>query len=176
MGTHESRRPPRPHSEIISRLAERTQTRRLLLHAPFSLLSLSAKSVATFSLLERINRRLTERESGAWRRKKLRRSSSAASRRRRSPSGSSSIPPAAKSNTSPKVRILSVFCSFVVFVHTFVWFDRRGSSFRVRLADVRSVLNDDGAYDEAASESFPAYNKAQMICLDLPRRMGEVNL
>ncbi|XP_048139750.1 F-actin-capping protein subunit alpha isoform X2 [Rhodamnia argentea] len=40
--------------------------------------------------------------------------------------------------------------------------------------DVRSVLNDDGAYDEAASEAFPTYNKAQMICLDLPRRMGEV--
>lgn len=40
---------------------------------------------------------------------------------------------------------------------------------------MRSVLGDDGAYDEAASEAFPAYNKAHMICLDMPRRMGEVS-
>lgn len=40
--------------------------------------------------------------------------------------------------------------------------------------DVRSVLDDDGAYGEAASEAFPVYNKVQMICLDMPRGMGEV--
>ncbi|XP_030477156.1 F-actin-capping protein subunit alpha [Syzygium oleosum] len=56
------------------------------------------------------------------------------------------------------------------------WFllNSPGGEIQYVAKDVRSVLGDDGAYDEAASEAFPAYNKAQMICLDMPRRMGEV--
>lgn len=40
--------------------------------------------------------------------------------------------------------------------------------------DVRSVLNDDNAYDAAASEAFPLYNKSHMICLNLPGSTADV--
>ncbi|KAI4301760.1 hypothetical protein L6164_035007 [Bauhinia variegata] len=40
--------------------------------------------------------------------------------------------------------------------------------------DVKSILNDDGVYDEASSEAFPLYNKSHMICLQMPDRSGDV--
>ncbi|KAJ4719446.1 F-actin-capping protein subunit alpha [Melia azedarach] len=40
--------------------------------------------------------------------------------------------------------------------------------------DLKAVLNDDEVYDEAASESFPVYNKSHMICLQMPARSGDV--
>ncbi|KAF8007285.1 hypothetical protein BT93_K1325 [Corymbia citriodora subsp. variegata] len=56
------------------------------------------------------------------------------------------------------------------------WFflNSPGGEIQYVAKDVRSVLGDDRAYDEAAAEAFPVYNKAQMICLDMPRGMGEV--
>jgi len=44
------------------------------------------------------------------------------------------------------------------------------------LADLRSVLNDEKVYNEAASEAFPLYNKSHLICLELPNRSGDVSL
>ena len=44
------------------------------------------------------------------------------------------------------------------------------------LADVKAILNDEQLYNEAASESFPLYNKSHMICLEMPGRMGDVSL
>lgn len=147
LGTHSRRRPLiRPHGEIISRLVgphhrTRATGRLSFLPSPRAIRPPPcAKSVAAFSLLERRNRRLGERERGTWRRKKLRRSSSAASRRRRSPSGSSSIPPAAKSNTSPKVPAirsfvhpLSPFASSSVLSFFLLW--RSFRLFRDRAVD-----------------------------------------
>ena len=43
-------------------------------------------------------------------------------------------------------------------------------------ADLRSVLNDEKAYNEAVLEAFPLYNKSHFICLELPDRSGEVSL
>ncbi|KAH8490867.1 hypothetical protein H0E87_023120 [Populus deltoides] len=40
--------------------------------------------------------------------------------------------------------------------------------------DLRSVLNDEKVYNEAASEAFPLYNKSHLICLELPNRSGDV--
>ncbi|RYR02203.1 hypothetical protein Ahy_B06g081015 isoform A [Arachis hypogaea] len=40
--------------------------------------------------------------------------------------------------------------------------------------DVKSILNDDVLFDEAASEAFPVYNKSHLICLPLPNRSGDV--
>ncbi|CAK9157748.1 unnamed protein product [Ilex paraguariensis] len=40
--------------------------------------------------------------------------------------------------------------------------------------DLRSVLSDENVYRMAASEAFPLYNKAHMICLQLPDRSGDV--
>nr|KJB45290.1 hypothetical protein B456_007G300100 [Gossypium raimondii] len=40
--------------------------------------------------------------------------------------------------------------------------------------DLKSVLNNDDVYDEAASEAFPVYNKSHMICLEMPGRFGDV--
>ncbi|PKI74031.1 hypothetical protein CRG98_005509 [Punica granatum] len=40
--------------------------------------------------------------------------------------------------------------------------------------DVRSVLDDDRVYNEAAAEAFPVYNKSHMICLEMPGRTGDV--
>ncbi|KAK6911596.1 F-actin-capping protein subunit alpha [Dillenia turbinata] len=41
--------------------------------------------------------------------------------------------------------------------------------------DVRSVLNDENAYNLAASEAFPIYNKTHMICLEMPERLGDLD-
>ncbi|PON34487.1 F-actin-capping protein subunit alpha [Parasponia andersonii] len=40
--------------------------------------------------------------------------------------------------------------------------------------DVKAILDDDELYQEAASESFPLYNKSHMISLELPDRSGDV--
>ncbi|XP_044468513.1 F-actin-capping protein subunit alpha [Mangifera indica] len=40
--------------------------------------------------------------------------------------------------------------------------------------DLKSVLNDDDVYNEAASESFPIYNKSHMICIQMPAGTGDV--
>lgn len=40
--------------------------------------------------------------------------------------------------------------------------------------DVKAILNDDELYKEAASETFPVYNKSHMICLGMPGRVGDV--
>ncbi|KAF5746730.1 hypothetical protein HS088_TW06G00904 [Tripterygium wilfordii] len=40
--------------------------------------------------------------------------------------------------------------------------------------DLRTVLNDDGVYNEAALDAFPVYNKTHMICLEMPGRIGDV--
>ncbi|KAJ9681881.1 hypothetical protein PVL29_017987 [Vitis rotundifolia] len=40
--------------------------------------------------------------------------------------------------------------------------------------DLRSVLSDEDAYNEAASEAFPLYNKSHMICLEMPGTTGDV--
>uniref|UniRef100_A0A6N2LEI5 F-actin-capping protein subunit alpha n=1 Tax=Salix viminalis TaxID=40686 RepID=A0A6N2LEI5_SALVM len=40
--------------------------------------------------------------------------------------------------------------------------------------DLRSVLNDEKVYNEAASEAFPLYNKSHLIFLELPNRSGDV--
>ncbi|KAM6577862.1 hypothetical protein CsatB_029699 [Cannabis sativa] len=40
--------------------------------------------------------------------------------------------------------------------------------------DVKAILDDDELYEEAASESFPVYNKSHMISLELPDRTGDV--
>ncbi|GAV70636.1 F-actin_cap_A domain-containing protein [Cephalotus follicularis] len=40
--------------------------------------------------------------------------------------------------------------------------------------DLRSVLNDENVYKEAASEAFPLYNKSHLICLELPNNTGDV--
>ncbi|KAG6646641.1 hypothetical protein CIPAW_07G021500 [Carya illinoinensis] len=40
--------------------------------------------------------------------------------------------------------------------------------------DVKAILNDEELYNEAASEAFPLYNKSQMICLEMPGRIGDV--
>lgn len=41
--------------------------------------------------------------------------------------------------------------------------------------DLKSVLNNDDVYDEAASEAFPVYNKSHMICLEMSGRFGDVS-
>ncbi|KAF4357470.1 hypothetical protein G4B88_025639, partial [Cannabis sativa] len=40
--------------------------------------------------------------------------------------------------------------------------------------NVKAILDDDELYEEAASESFPVYNKSHMISLELPDRTGDV--
>ncbi|XP_062084825.1 F-actin-capping protein subunit alpha [Humulus lupulus] len=40
--------------------------------------------------------------------------------------------------------------------------------------DVKAILDDDELYEEAASESFPVYNKSHIISLELPDRTGDV--
>ncbi|XP_050223664.1 F-actin-capping protein subunit alpha [Mercurialis annua] len=40
--------------------------------------------------------------------------------------------------------------------------------------DLRSVLNDERIFNEAADEAFPLYNKSHMICLEFPDRSGDV--
>lgn len=40
--------------------------------------------------------------------------------------------------------------------------------------DLKSVLNDDTVYNEAAQEAFPLYNKSHMICLEFPDRSGDL--
>ncbi|XP_058002823.1 F-actin-capping protein subunit alpha isoform X2 [Hevea brasiliensis] len=40
--------------------------------------------------------------------------------------------------------------------------------------DLRSVLNDERIYNEAAQEAFPLYNKSHIICLEFPDRSGDV--
>ncbi|KAF4364127.1 hypothetical protein F8388_003507 [Cannabis sativa] len=40
--------------------------------------------------------------------------------------------------------------------------------------DVKAILDGDELYEEAASESFPVYNKSHMISLELPDRTGDV--
>lgn len=42
------------------------------------------------------------------------------------------------------------------------------------MEDVKAILDDDELYEEAALESFPLYNKSQMISLELPDRTGDV--
>lgn len=42
-------------------------------------------------------------------------------------------------------------------------------------SDVKAILNDEELYNEAASEAFPLYNKSQMICLEMPGRIGDVS-
>lgn len=41
-------------------------------------------------------------------------------------------------------------------------------------ADVKSILNDENLYNEAASEAFPVYNKTHLISLQMPHRSGDV--
>ncbi|OMP03291.1 WASH complex, F-actin capping protein, alpha subunit [Corchorus olitorius] len=40
--------------------------------------------------------------------------------------------------------------------------------------DLKSVLNADDVYNEAASEAFPVYNKSHMICLGMSGHFGDV--
>ncbi|MCI04460.1 F-actin-capping protein subunit alpha, partial [Trifolium medium] len=40
--------------------------------------------------------------------------------------------------------------------------------------DVKSILNDDGLFNEAASEAFPLYNKSHFIVLPMSDRSGDV--
>ncbi|XP_048236045.1 F-actin-capping protein subunit alpha isoform X2 [Ricinus communis] len=40
--------------------------------------------------------------------------------------------------------------------------------------DLRSVLNDERVYNEAAGDAFPLYNKSHMVCLEFPDRSGDV--
>ncbi|KAK4282780.1 hypothetical protein QN277_014114 [Acacia crassicarpa] len=40
--------------------------------------------------------------------------------------------------------------------------------------DVKSILNDDDVYHEAALEAFSLYNKSHMISLEMPDRSGDV--
>ncbi|XP_027351132.1 F-actin-capping protein subunit alpha-2-like [Abrus precatorius] len=40
--------------------------------------------------------------------------------------------------------------------------------------DVKSILNNDDLYNEAASEAFPFYNKSHLISLQMPTRSGDV--
>lgn len=40
--------------------------------------------------------------------------------------------------------------------------------------DLKSVLNDERVYNEAAQEAFPLYNKSHLISLELPDRSGDV--
>ncbi|KAE9598139.1 putative F-actin-capping protein subunit alpha [Lupinus albus] len=40
--------------------------------------------------------------------------------------------------------------------------------------DVKSILNDDDLYNQAASEAFPVYNKSHFISLPMPDRSGDV--
>ncbi|KAJ8772034.1 hypothetical protein K2173_027211 [Erythroxylum novogranatense] len=42
--------------------------------------------------------------------------------------------------------------------------------------DLRSILDDDRVYKEAALEAFPLYNKSHLICLELPDRTSDVLL
>lgn len=42
--------------------------------------------------------------------------------------------------------------------------------------DVKSILNDDDLYHEAASEAFSLYNKSHMISLEMPNRSGDVSI
>lgn len=40
--------------------------------------------------------------------------------------------------------------------------------------DVKSILNNDDLYKEAASEAFPYYNKSHLISIPMPNRSGDV--
>ncbi|KAK7284378.1 hypothetical protein RJT34_19123 [Clitoria ternatea] len=40
--------------------------------------------------------------------------------------------------------------------------------------DVKSILNNDDLYNEAASDAFPVYNKSHLISLQMPDRSGDV--
>ncbi|KAJ8752507.1 hypothetical protein K2173_004795 [Erythroxylum novogranatense] len=42
--------------------------------------------------------------------------------------------------------------------------------------DLKSILNDERAYEEAALEAFPLYNKSHLICLQFPDRTADVLL
>ncbi|KAM3392046.1 hypothetical protein ACQJBY_013276 [Aegilops geniculata] len=40
--------------------------------------------------------------------------------------------------------------------------------------DVRALLGDDAAYEAAAAEAYPEYNKTQLLSLQLPDRSGDI--
>ncbi|KAM3371869.1 hypothetical protein ACQJBY_018987 [Aegilops geniculata] len=40
--------------------------------------------------------------------------------------------------------------------------------------DVRALLGDDAAYEAAAAEAYPEYNKTQLVSLELPDRSGDI--
>jgi capping protein alpha len=44
----------------------------------------------------------------------------------------------------------------------------------VSSSDVKSILNDDNLFNEAASEAFPLYNKSHFIVLSMSDRSGDV--
>ncbi|KAF7006829.1 hypothetical protein CFC21_021833 [Triticum aestivum] len=41
-------------------------------------------------------------------------------------------------------------------------------------ADVRALLGDDAAYEAAAAEAYPEYNKTHLVSLELPDRSGDI--
>ncbi|KAI5022591.1 hypothetical protein ZWY2020_059321 [Hordeum vulgare] len=40
--------------------------------------------------------------------------------------------------------------------------------------DVRALLGDDAAYEAAAAEAYPEYNKTHLVSLELPDRSGDM--
>ncbi|KAJ1417140.1 F-actin-capping protein subunit alpha [Sesbania bispinosa] len=51
---------------------------------------------------------------------------------------------------------------------------QHGTSIWNLAADVKSILNDEDLFNEAASEAFPFYNKSHLICLQMPNRSGDL--
>lgn len=71
-----------------------------------------------------------------------------------------------------RIRLWSACISSFSFV--FGAIELSAVPFGLDFADVRSVLDDDRVYNEAAAEAFPVYNKSHMICLEMPGRAGDV--
>lgn len=102
--------------------------------------------------------------------KKKKNQSSAISRKWKSRNGSSSILLPEKSNTLPKVLL-----PFPHFLFRYLLFYISINSRNV-CADVKSILNNDDLYKEAASEAFLFYNKSHLISLPMSNRSGDVTL
>lgn len=62
------------------------------------------------------------------------------------------------------------------WMNSFFFFGPNVIKFMAVFADLKSVLNDERVYNEAAQEAFPLYNKSHLISLELPDRSGDVKI
>lgn len=68
------------------------------------------------------------------------------------------------------------FFFFRIFFFAFYLLFYNWINYRIFSADVKSILNNDDLYKEAASEAFLFYNKSHLISLPMSNRSGDVTL